>query len=159
MDAVLVDVVMPGTSGPLSGIDAAINSAGDTPVVVFSGNVNDELVRQSMQHGARGYIPKSFPLKALATAIELVAGGEMFVPADFSLQAPAPSSSKEPLLSEREIGVLRRIADGKTNKIIAFELRCTEASVKMHVRSICQRNSSPKTAHRRGQGQKEKFLI
>jgi len=156
-DAILIDVVMPGTSG-LSGIDATIKAAAGTPVVIFSGNVTDELVRQSIQQGARGFIPRSFPLKALATAIELIAGGEMFVPADFTLQAAPAAKSPGALLNDRELAVLRRIADGKTNKVIAHELKCTEASVKMHVRSICQKLQAENRAHAVVKA-KERFLI
>jgi len=156
-DVVLMDVVMPGVSG-LAAVDSAISAADGAPVIVFSGNATEDMVRKALDQGAQGYIPKSFPLRSLSTAIELVANGERFVPVDFAQRAANVERQAEHLLTRREIDVLRGIAEGKTNKVLAYELNSSEASVKMNVRSICQKLSAQNRAHAVVKG-KEMMLI
>jgi DNA-binding NarL/FixJ family response regulator len=146
VDLILLDVVMPGESG-ITGIDHAIADAAPVPVVVFSGNANEQTVRTALDRGARGFIPKSFPLRALATAIELVANGEVFVPSGFALQPHAADGTGLAGLGAREVVALRMVAEGKTNKVIAFNLGISEASVKMIMRSICRKLSADNRAH------------
>lgn len=145
-DIVLLDVVMPGMNG-LTGVEKVILAAAPAPVVIFSGNVNEDFVTQSLELGARGYIPKSFPLRSLSNAIELVCSGERFIPADLVVDSGKPDRNGNPVLSPREVRVLGLIADGKTNKEIAWELDCSEAAVKMHVRSTCQKLEANNRAH------------
>jgi two-component system, NarL family, nitrate/nitrite response regulator NarL len=146
VDLVLLDVVMPGESG-ITAIEHAIADAAPVPVVVFSGNTTEQTVRTALDRGARGFIPKSFPLRALATAIELVANGEIFVPSGFALHPHATDGSGIAGLNNREVDVLRMVAEGKTNKVIAFGLGISEASVKMVMRSICSKLSADNRAH------------
>jgi DNA-binding NarL/FixJ family response regulator len=146
VDLVLLDVVMPGESG-ITGIERAIADAAPVPVVIFSGNTTEQTVRTALERGARGYIPKSFPLRALATAIELVANGEIFVPSGFALQPHPAENSSTAGLTAREVSVLGMVAEGKTNKVIAYSLGLSEASVKMVMRSICSKLDADNRAH------------
>lgn len=145
-DAVLLDIVMPGMNG-LAGVSEVIASASPAPVVIFSGNVNEDFVGRALEIGAKGYIPKSFPLRSLSNAINLVTSGERFVPADFMIEAAQQDKAGVHGLLPKEIQVLHLIADGKTNKEIAWQLNCSEAAVKMHVRSTCQKLGANNRAH------------
>lgn len=135
-DIVLLDVNMPGMAG-LESIRQVVRANSGGAVVVFSGSLDRDLVRQAIDSGARGYVPKSMPMKALASALRLVSVGQVFVPLALTLESrPLPHSSN---LSEREMGVLRGVSRGRTNKEIALDLGLSEVTVKMHMRAVCSK--------------------
>lgn len=147
VDVLLLDVVMPGMNGLKSIADfvkANVNGA----VVVFSGNAAPDFVNQALALGARGFIPKTFPLRSLATAIQLIASGQIFVP--FGAGNPGQeveSTGSAEHLTSRELDVLQRVSDGLTNKEVAREIGVTEVTVKMHMRSICGKLQAKNRAH------------
>lgn len=145
-DVVLLDIVMPGMNG-LVGVSEVIAAAAPTPVVIFSGNVKEDFIARALELGARGYVPKSFPLRSLSTALDLVAGGERFLPADFLVNPAASAQPGTVALTPREARVLRLISEGNTNKQIAWEMDCSEATVKMHVRGACEKLGANNRAH------------
>lgn len=145
-DLVMLDLKMPGMLG-LKSVNEIIAAAAPTPVVLFSGNADRALVRSAVDNGARGLIPKTLPLKALVSVIELVLSGQVFVPAeDFGYEkvAERPGST---VLSEREAGIVRLAAEGRTNKEIASAIGTTETNVKMHMRTICRKLNARNRAH------------
>lgn len=132
----LLDISMPGMASPTS-VEDIVKANAPGAVVVFSGLVDEGFVRQAIQNGARGYIPKTSPLKSLGSTLKLIASGQIFVP--FSVMEPQSADTQTPKLSPREISVLRLLVKGQTNKEIARALDSTEVRVKMHLRSICSR--------------------
>lgn len=135
-DVVLLDIAMPGMASKTS-VEEVIAANAPGAVVVFSGLVDETFVRQAILNGARGYIPKTLPLKSLSSTLKLIASGQIFVP--FSVQEPESIDIQTPRLSPKEIAVLRLLVKGQTNKEIARALDSTEVRVKMHLRSICSR--------------------
>lgn len=135
-DVLLLDIAMPGMASK-SSVEEVIAANAPGAVVVFSGLVDEPFVRQAILNGARGYIPKTLPLKSLSSTLKLIASGQIFVP--FTVQEPESIDIQTPKLSSKEMAVLRLLVKGQTNKEIARALDSTEVRVKMHLRSICSR--------------------
>ena len=85
----------------------------------------------------------------MTAIVRLVAEGGTYVPADilgtlFETHRPAPTQTPEDTtglwsLSPRQIQVLERLNQGKQNKVIAYELRMAESTVKVHIRHIMKK--------------------
>lgn len=146
VDVVLLDIVMPGMNGLKSIADFVTLNAGGA-VVVFSGNTAPDFIHQALDLGARGFIPKTLPLRSLATAIHLIASGQVFVPFVTSSPASAADAGILARLTPKELAVLGRVSDGLTNKEIAWEIGVAEVTVKMHMRSICVKLQAKNRAH------------
>jgi len=113
----------------------------EVPVVIFSDNESKSEVANNLRAGARGYILSNTPLEVVAKAIKLVLVGGVFVPANVVLESspePAPHSGKLEFTA-RESDVVKALLKGKSNKVIAFELKLSESSVKVHVRNIMRK--------------------
>lgn len=146
-DVVLMDLRMPGLDG-LGATKAIASDPGlrDVRVLVLTTFDLDEHVYEAMRSGASGFLLKDVPPEGLAAAVRTVAAGDaLLAPTvlrrliDGFVRRPPPGSSLPPLLdrlTDRELGVLRRIARGRTNAEIAAELYLSEATVKSHVGRI-----------------------
>lgn len=143
---VLMDVAMPGVAG-IGSVAAAVRLNAEGAIVIFSGNVGQDFVQEALGVGARGFIPKTLPLKSLATAIELVASGQVFVPVSGHAGAAAAVEGQQARLSPQEQRVLQGVAGGKTNKEIAWTLGLSEVTVKMHMRSVCTKLRANNRTH------------
>ena len=100
---------------------------------------------EALRGGVRGLLPRQVDAAELAGAVRAAAAGLVTVHPQFldELFAPAAHSARDLLpllpgqsLSPREIEVLKRLADGQGNKIIAHGLGISEHTVKFHVASI-----------------------
>ncbi|KAB0686332.1 response regulator [Burkholderia territorii] len=144
VDAVVLDLRMPG----MNGLEAISTIAGIRPevqIIVLSTSEDPGDVRAAFARGALGYVPKSAGPHTVLSAIKMVLNGERYVPplvldellspsADDSRNlAPSPASG---LLTQRQIEVLRYLADGVPNKVIADKLDLSEKTVKAHVTAI-----------------------
>lgn len=132
----LLDIAMPGMASKTS-VEEIVEANRPGAVVIFSGLVDEVFVRQAILNGARGYIPKTFPLKSLSSTLQLIASGQIFMP--FIAREPQSIDVQTPKFSSNELSVLRLLVKGQTNKEIARALDSTEVRVKMHVRTICAR--------------------
>jgi len=131
---IVMDVAMPGTNG----LTAAKKIVADDPnvaVLMLSMHSEETLVRQSLDHGARGYILKNALDLDLAGAVKRVAAGETVV--DPSVNKP-PSLKGERThgLTPRELEVLQLICSGMSNKEIAEELDLSVNTVAVHRANI-----------------------
>lgn len=128
-DLVVLDLVLPDTTGLelLKQIKARYPR---TRVLVFSGNLNRNLVRAVLAAGAEGIIAKASDLDELKTAIRTVGRGRSFLCAQTSeavrlmVHSPLtdPPPVEHPPLSKREQTVLRHIAAGLNSREIAAKL-------------------------------------
>jgi DNA-binding NarL/FixJ family response regulator len=121
---------------------------GETPVVVITDLDSHEFVVAAFRHSVRGYVPTSLAREVVAAAIDLVLAGGTFIPEQLIAQyreagairaGAADRAAEDPRLTTRETDVLRRLREGKPNKIIAYELRISESTVKVHVRSMMKK--------------------
>jgi two-component system, NarL family, nitrate/nitrite response regulator NarL len=143
LDVVILDLVIPGMDG-LRAIAEFGKIRPELPVIVLSSSENPADVRAALANGALGYVPKSAAEHTLLTAIRVVLNGDIYVPPFVLLQAETvqsvglkiESGSDRPVLTDRQIEVLRRISAGQLNKIIAVELGLSEKTVKSHISAI-----------------------
>ena len=143
---VLMDLQMP----VLDGVAATRRLHEEQPacrVIVLTTFDDDEMVFDGLRAGAVGYLLKDAPSEKLAEAIRVAARGETFlqpsvaakVVAEFarlSRKTLAPLNPVIEPLSEREIEILRLIAQGASNREIAGTLFLAEGTVKNHVTNI-----------------------
>lgn len=151
LDLALLDLHMPGADG----VDwvARLRSAFPaTPLVIVSAWEDAPLVSALLQLGVAGYIPKTDPPRVIRQAVELVlAGGSYVAPHLLSgrthhrarMQPPAPRHEADAptrgalqKLTPRQADVMRLLARGQPNKLIARQLGMSEATVKVHLLAI-----------------------
>jgi DNA-binding NarL/FixJ family response regulator len=151
LDLVLLDLALPGMSG-FNLIGKLHERLPSLPVVVLSALEEPENVRHAINAGAMGFVPKSAATRVLLDVLQQVLEGNVTVP--LALQSVGQSVSpglipgamgstvsacNEPdvaLLTLRQLEVLSRVCQGKTNKQIATELGLSEKTVKAHVTAI-----------------------
>ena len=131
-DLVLLDLLLPGTSGQ----DAIPKLAKVSPrsrVPVVSSQAAPSSVRQALSAGAAGYVPKRASDQELVSAIRQVAAGEGYVDPDLGakLVVPDRSAALEPL-SERERDILQLLALGYTNQEIGRKRYISVRTVDTH---------------------------
>jgi DNA-binding NarL/FixJ family response regulator len=91
-------------------------------------------IQRALQAGARGYLLKSMtPSEILAVIREVHAGKKRVPPA---VAAQIAEHMSDETLTAREVGVLRKVAEGNRNKDIADQLFISEETVKVHVKHI-----------------------
>ncbi len=146
VDVLLLDIVMPGMHG-LKSIEEFVQFNAGGAVVVFSGNTATDCIDQAIALGARGFIPKTLPLRSLATAIQLIASGQIFVPVVSGTLVREYAHETLDRLTTRERDILNYVSGGMTNKEIAWKIQIAEVTVKMHMRSICTKLSAKNRAH------------
>jgi DNA-binding NarL/FixJ family response regulator len=131
-DLVLLDLLLPGTSGQ----DAIPKLAKVSPrsrVLVVSSQAAPSSVRQALSAGAAGYVPKRASDQELVSAIRQVAAGEGYVDPDLGakLVVPDRSAALEPL-TERERDILQLLALGYTNQEIGRKRYISVRTVDTH---------------------------
>jgi len=143
-DVVLMDVEMP----VMGGVEATQIITGrypETRVVILTTFDYEEYVFEGVKAGAMGYMLKDTPAPELANTIKRVHAGERFIqPAvaskilfefAYSGGRSSPAPDYEPL-SEREIEITTRLAQGMSNREIADDLALAEGTVKNYVSTI-----------------------
>jgi len=141
-DVVLMDLRMPGMDG-LTAIEHLHVEQPQIAVVILTTFNEDELMVRGLRAGARGYLLKDTSREALFEAIRAAARGETLLKPEVMakllarMDAPgATASSGEIGLSDRELEVLRAVAQGERSKEIAVQLGISERTVKAHLASI-----------------------
>jgi len=143
VDLVLLDLRMPGISG-FSGLIYLRAQYPAIPVVIVSASDDGGTIRQSLDFGASGFIPKRFGIDTLRDAITKVLGGDVWVPADTDLSSPSDPElarlrDRLVTLTPQQVRVLMMLSEGLLNKQIAYELGVSEATIKAHVSAILQK--------------------
>ena len=137
-DVLLMDLRMPGVDGP-EGVAAVRRAAPSLPIAVVSATDDASLVRALFELGVAAFIPKTEPPEVIVAAVRVVLGGGQYFPPRLLLDpiAAAPSPTGEAaMLTERQRDVLRLLARGLPNKLIARDLGLTEGTVKVHLLAI-----------------------
>ena len=138
-DVVLMDIAMPG----LNGLEAAARLAKDFPdvrVIILSMHHNEEYVWRALKAGAAGYLLKKAATAELATALQCVAHGEIYLSREISTGLPKSfpldgiANRKSPLeqLTGRQREILQLIAEGQNTKQIGEILQVSPKTVEYH---------------------------
>ena len=136
-DLVLVDLDMPGMNG-VAGLGKALEHNQGKPVGLLTSNPSANVVSEVLSMGGAGVILKTASLKNVANEIRFMAAGGRYVPvALLEQQRIRTREAGNSPLSAREMTVLALLAEGKPNREIGEALTLAEATVKMHVKSIC----------------------
>jgi two-component system, NarL family, response regulator LiaR len=151
-DVVLMDVRMPDLGGP-EATRLILEREPDIKVLALTVSSEDADVSAALQAGAVGFLAKDTPIDSLVVAVNAAASGAAWlspraaevVLGRIRTVAPPPSVDAKPLeqLSERELDVLRLIADGMENAEIAETLNISPRTAKNHVSNILAKLGLP----------------
>jgi DNA-binding NarL/FixJ family response regulator len=115
------------------------------PIIVLASTNDVGLARAAIGYGAKGFIPVTMGFEIAIEVMRFVLAGGTYVPPDHllapdrvSLQAPT-TLSRPNVLTRRELAVVRAIQEGKSNKVIAYDLNMCLSTVKVHVRNVMRK--------------------
>jgi two-component system, NarL family, response regulator DegU len=153
-DVVLMDVQMPEING-VAATRQITQALPATKVIILTTFDYDEYVFDGLKAGARGYMLKDMPAAELLDNIRRIHAGESIVQpsvatrliAEFSQRRSATQVPSYEPLSERELEVLRLLADGANNKAIATQLMLAEGTIKNYVSSILDKLHAANRTH------------
>jgi two-component system, NarL family, response regulator DesR len=126
----VADIQMPRLDG-LELVRRAQKASPGTAVLLYSGSSDRGLVTDALDAGARGFALKDAPLCDLARAIELVAGGAVYIDPVLAAGIARADGGTKPL-SRREREVLRLLADGGSYGEIGSKLFLSPDTVRAH---------------------------
>lgn len=143
-DVTLMDVQMP----ELNGIDAILKIREEFPaarIIVLTTYSGDAQAARAIKAGASGYLLKSMVRKELIDTIRTVHAGKKRIPSEIAIEMAEHHS--DDALTEREIQVLRSVAAGNANKMVAKLLNLSEETVKAHMKSILSKLGANDRTH------------
>jgi DNA-binding NarL/FixJ family response regulator len=143
-DITLMDLQMPG----MDGIETMVAICGEFPVariIVLTTYKGDVQVLRALKAGARAYLLKGLLRKELLETIRAVHAGQKRIPPEVA--AVLAEHAVDDALTSREIDVLRLIAAGNANKLVADQLSISEGTVKGHVKNILSKLGASDRTH------------
>ena len=141
VNLILIDLVMPGVKD-FEGLELLRRRFPNIPVAVISIHEDPDYVRQAIQNGVIGYIPKSANAEEIRRALTRIFDGEVYFPRDLLTRSwsPAPDAPREdgaagdgPKVSEREEEVLKLLGQGRAIPEIAESLGITPQTARVHL--------------------------
>ncbi|MBR0719063.1 response regulator transcription factor [Bradyrhizobium liaoningense] len=146
VDLILLDLLVPDATGP-SGIIRIRKAFPRIPVVIVSGYEDSQIISSALSLGVSGYILKSASKQELAQSVGEVLRGSICLPQAYRALAysqrsagPAQEFLKRLTdLTSQQLRVLEMIKRGLQNKQIAYELKISETTVKVHVSDILRK--------------------
>jgi len=144
IDLILLDLSTPGTTG-LSGIIRIRKAFPRNPVVVVSAHQDPQIVTSALSLGISGYIPKSSSKQELAHSIAEALRGSICLPKSYRAVTRLRRGPAQELLKRlhdltpQQLRVLEMLRRGLQNKQIAYELKISETTVKVHVSDILRK--------------------
>jgi DNA-binding NarL/FixJ family response regulator len=141
LDLLVLDLRLPNVAGFAALCDLQERHP-SLPIVIMSGEDDPELMRQAIEHGALGFIPKSSSADVILNALRLVLSGGTYLPRQI-MAAPSRAAATPVKtagarltalgLTPRQADVLELLIAGKSNKAICRELHLAEGTVKTHI--------------------------
>jgi len=136
MEALRPDVILAAV--PLEDLAPAADAFAP-PVVLLATEAQPVWTRDALRAGIRAMLPRESSAGEILSAVAAAANGlALLDPHDLEslLAAPVTMAAEAPVLTPRELEVLRMLADGEANKTIAWKLGISEHTAKFHVASI-----------------------
>ncbi len=147
-DIILLDIRMP-IMGGIETLTRLRECGVTVPILMLTMSRDDADLRAALRGGAQGYLLKDMDPEDLVPALEAALRGDNVVAKEMvgSLARmvkdepaeTAPTASPFAELTARELEILRHVADGLSNKMIARALNITDGTVKLHVKSILRK--------------------
>ena len=142
LDLILLDLNMPGMDG-IETIKALRSVGVDARIVIFSVSDDHDNVLEALREGADGYLLKDMEPEELIEQVRSAAQGKLALSSELTQvlakairNRTAASQAHPSLLTKREKDVLKLIAKGQSNKMIARSLDIAEGTVKVHVKRL-----------------------
>ncbi|MBR3677275.1 MAG: response regulator transcription factor [Alphaproteobacteria bacterium] len=139
IDVLILDVEMPDMPW-LESLKQIHDVSPKTKVIVVSASEDSRTIRTILATGVRGYIPKRSEAKVFNNALKLIIEGGSYVPPNLIDNAPLNALSGRNIgvktLTTRQSQVLDLIAQGKSNKQIAYDMGVSESTVKLHINAL-----------------------
>lgn len=137
-DIVLLDV---GLEEPLSihQVRDLVRRCHPGKVALFTSSASETFIRNCIDVGVRGLIPKTFSISSLKSALSLINSGQVFVPLSQQASYTPRNIFEKYAISLGEHQVLEKLSEGMSNKDITVSLNIPETTVKMRVRSLCKK--------------------
>ncbi len=138
IDLIIIDLDMPDMRWE-DGLKEIKEKAQKSKIVVISASENTRDIKKVIEMGVSGYIPKRSETKILLSALKLVMEGGTYLPPSVienhtSESERAGRGSK--VLTPRQSEVLQYVAEGLSNKQIAYKMGVSEATVKLHINAL-----------------------
>jgi DNA-binding NarL/FixJ family response regulator len=143
-DITLMDLRMPDITG-IEAITAIRAEFSNARIIVLTTYAGDAQAAAALRAGAQGYLLKNLVRKELLETIRAVHAGKRRVLPEIATEIAEHVA--DDVLTDREIQVLRRVAAGKPNKLIAVELDISEGTVKTHMKSILPKLDASDRTH------------
>ena len=138
-DVALVDLRMPRVSG-VEVARRAVASSPETAVVLYTAYGDRAHLLEAIDAGARGFVLKEAPMADLGRAVEMVAGGAVYVdPVLASTFARSEAADRLQTLTQREREILRLLADGHSNEEIGKRLFISAETVRTYIRKAMKK--------------------
>ncbi len=141
-DVILMDILMPGKDGLEASADI-LRVQPDARILLLTSVTHIERIRPTIGAGVLGYIPKSAPPEDLEQAIHTLYNGGVYLPASLARRFVQPGSglarAGQPLpdmLTERELEILKLVAQGLGNEGIAARLVISPRTAGVHISHI-----------------------
>lgn len=151
-DVVVIEIAMGDRGITLTTIATHTGQAHAVPVLAFLAELSPVSVEAALDAGCLGVIPKTATIESLVAAVGDVARGERHLhPRAIALllqrRQAVDTIRTMRALSDRELTVLQRIAEGRSNREIAADLGVSEATVKTHVAHLSRKLQARDRAH------------
>jgi DNA-binding NarL/FixJ family response regulator len=137
-DLILLDLRMPGANG-FSGLVLIRRAFPDIPVIVISASDESLIMQRAMEYGASGFIPKASDLEQIASALQAVLNGSLWLPTTLSQNTNSEEhefAKRIKTLTPQQLRVFMMLTKGLLNKQIAGEVNVSEATVRTHMTAI-----------------------
>ena len=143
-DVTLMDLQMPDMNGT-DAIRAIRKDYPEARIIVLTTYSGDAQAVRALKAGASGYLLKNMVRKELVETIRSVHDGKKRIPPEIAVEMAEHHT--DDALTEREIEVLREVAAGNANKVVALRLAVSEETVKAHMRSILSKLGANDRTH------------
>jgi DNA-binding NarL/FixJ family response regulator len=143
-DVTLMDIKLPRMSG-IESLTAIRAECRQARIIVLTSIAGDVQAMRAFKAGAVGFLLKDTLRSELVNTIRLIHSGGKKVPEEIALQMAEHIA--DDALSVREIEILRKVARGRSNKIIGDELGISEYTVKNHLKSILSKLNADDRTH------------